>query len=111
VRGTIIINNQSGRALRKKCVAVLAEHVLDCAGSFHVGDRVYVSFRGNDGGQGVIATGIVSCDVAMLLQAKGRSADARDNPVERADPVEREPLVVIREEDLELLWPSTSGID
>jgi glutamate 5-kinase len=106
VRGTIVIHNDAGRALRKKRAAVLAEYVLDCSGSFRAGDRVCVTFRGLDGGQYAIATGIALCDDATLRQVKGRSADASNNPVERDDPI-----VVIREQDLELLWPSTGGID
>lgn len=110
MRGTIVINNQAGRALRKKCGAVLVGHVLDCTGSFHAGDRVYVSFRGKDGGQYAVAKGIVRCDEAVLLQVKRRPASARSDPVE-PDPVERDAVVVIREQDLELLWPPRSGVD
>ncbi|HEV2607778.1 MAG TPA: PUA domain-containing protein [Xanthomonadaceae bacterium] len=106
MRGTIVIKNEAGRALRRKCVAVLAACVLDSAGSFRAGDRVYVSFRGKDGGQYVIAKGIVRCDHAVLQQIKGRSADMRSDPAE-----DDESDVVIREQDLELLWPSAGGID
>jgi glutamate 5-kinase len=99
-RGTIVINNKAGRALRKKCAAVLAEYVLDCSGSFSAGDRVCVTFRGRDGGQYAIATGIVRCDDTMLRQLKGHAADACSNPV-----------IVIQEQDVKLLWPSNSEID
>jgi glutamate 5-kinase len=106
VRGSITINNQAGRALRKKCVAVLAEHVLDCSGNFRVGDQVYVTFRGKDGGQYVIATGVVGCDVEVLRQIMGRWADACTTPSENQDST-----VVIREQDLKLLWQSKGDID
>jgi len=111
MRGTIVINNQAGRALRKQCVAVLAAHVVDCTGRFRTGDRVYVSFRGKDGGQYVVATGIVRCDEAVLRRVIGQSPDARSNLVESADPVEHDPVVVMQEQDLELLWPPNNGID
>jgi len=106
VRGTIVINNEAGRALRKKRVAVLAAQVLDCVGDFRTGDRVCVAFRGKDGGQYAVATGIVRCDEAMLRRTKGKSADAHGNPAEN-DGFD----VVIREQDLELLWSSTTEID
>ena len=106
VRGTIVIDNAAGRALRKKRVAVLVAHVLDCAGGFRSGDRVCVSFRGRDGGQYAVAMGIVCCDEAVLLERKARPADATRNAVE-GDGSD----VVIREQDLELLWPSASGVD
>ena len=105
-RGIIIINNKAGRALRKKCAAVLAENVLDCSGRFSAGDRVHVTFRGRDGGQYAIATGLVRCDDTMLRQLMGQPADASNNPVRRDDPV-----IVIQEQDVKLLWPSSSEID
>jgi glutamate 5-kinase len=115
-RGTIVIINKAGRALRKKCAAVLAENVLDCSGRFSAGDRVHVTFRGRDGGQYAIATGIVRCDDTMLRLLMVQPADARSNPGECADRIERDPIerdlvVVIREQDLVLLWPSSDVID
>jgi glutamate 5-kinase len=101
VRGTIVIHADAGRALRKKRVALLTTHVLNCAGDFRAGDKVYVVVRGEDGGQGVVATGIIRCDAAVLQQGKGRSIDQRDIPIES-----NEPVVLIPEQDLELLWPS-----
>jgi glutamate 5-kinase len=99
VRGTIVIHADAGRALRKKRAALLAMHVHYCMGDFRIGDKVYVVMRGEDGGQGVIATGIVRCDAAVLQQAKGRSIDPCNIPIESS-----EPAVVISEQDLELLW-------
>lgn len=106
LRGTITINNQAGRALRKRCAALLAEHVLDCAGNFQIGDRVYVTFRGKDGGQYVIATGIVSCDEEVVRRMRDRWADACGTLLQSHDSA-----VVIREQDLKLLWPSKNDID
>ncbi len=101
VRGTIVIHADAGRALRKKRVALLATHVLNCVGDFRAGDKVYVVMRGEDGGQGVVATGIVRCDAAVLQQAEGRSIGPHNIPIESTEPV-----VVIPEQDLELIWPS-----
>jgi glutamate 5-kinase len=83
-----------------KRAAVLAEDVLDCSGRFSIGDSVYVTFRGRDGGQYAIATGIVRCDDTMLRKLTGQPTDARGNSV-----------IVIEEQDLKLLWPSISAID
>ena len=93
--------------LRKGGAALLTTHILDCMGSFHAGDRVYVVVRGDDGGQGVFANGIVRCDESVLRYARDRSIDPRNSPTSIDEPV-----VVIAAEDLELLWhprPKTSG--
>ena len=87
VKGTIVINAEAGRTLRKQRTELLMTHVLDCAGSFRAGDRVYVTFRQSDGGQYVIATGIVRCDEAVLRLLMNRSIEARNIPIEVDDPV------------------------
>jgi len=101
VRGTIYINAAAGRALRKERATLLATHVLHCAGDFRAGDRVCLVVRGDDGGQGSIATGIVQCDGDLLRRLCGRPIDARDIPIGSDDPV-----VVILAEDMEMLWRS-----
>jgi len=83
--GTIVLNNAAGRALRRKPVDVKAQDVLDCAGSFSAGDTVYVTFRAIDGGQYVIATGIVCCASERLRGAESAA-------------------VIVREQDLQMLW-------
>jgi glutamate 5-kinase len=87
VKGTVVLRNEAGRSLRKKCVAVMAADVLDCSGDFVAGDRIYVSFRARDGGQYVVATGIARRDAAAFKEAAV------------------EPGEVIAEQELELLWP------
>ncbi len=101
MRGTIVINAEAGRTLHKQRDALMAADVLDCAGGFRAGDTVYVVVRGDDGGQGVIATGIARCDASMLLQTKDRSIDVRTEAIEGDDA-----SVVIHAKDLRLLWPS-----
>jgi len=101
MRGTIYINAAAGRALRKERAALLTTHVLHCAGDFRAGDRVYLVVRGDDGGQGSIATGIVQCDGALLWRLCGRSTDACDIPIEKDDP-----FVVMLAQDMEMLWRS-----
>jgi glutamate 5-kinase len=100
MRGAIVINANAGRALRKKRAALLAADVVNCAGDFGAGDKVYVVVRGEDGGQSVIATGTVRCDEGVLQQVRERSAAAYNVPIEG-----NAPAVVIPEQDLQLLWP------
>ena len=102
MRGTIVINAEAGRTLCHQRDALMAIDALDCAGGFLAGDTVYVVVRGNDGGQGVIATGIARCDASMLLQTKGRLIDVRTETIENDDA-----CVVIHANDLRLLWPSS----
>ena len=85
MRGTIVLNNAAGRALRHKPADVTAQDVLDSAGGFSAGDMVYITFRAIDGGQYVFATGIVCCASELLRGA----APA---------------VVIVREQDLRLLW-------
>ena len=88
MRGTIVLDNATGRALRKTPAVVRAANVLDCAGGFDAGDTVYIAFRSVDGGQFVIATGLVGCDERTLRrQMQTRAADA-----------------VVQAQDVRLLW-------
>jgi glutamate 5-kinase len=96
--GTILINNAAGRALRKKRADVRAADVLDCVGGFQAGDTVYVTFRGVDGGQFVVATGTVRCDESALRGMTARSNGDRVNASDDAN-------IVIRAQDMDLLWP------
>ena len=86
-RGSIVLNNAAGRSLRRRPATVCAADVLDCAGGFSAGDTVYVTFRAVDGGQFVIATGVIGCDEITLRQQMRSTA-----------------TVVIRETDVKLLW-------
>lgn len=95
VQGTIVIDAETGRTLRRQRSAVLIDDVLWCIGDFRAGDAVYVVMLGTDGGQGVIATGIVRCAASELRQANGRAEN--DNSV-----------VLIAERDVQLLWSSTN---
>jgi len=83
--GTIVLNNAAGRALRRKPADVKAQDVLDCAGRFAAGDTVYVTFRAIDGGQYVVATGIVRCENELVRSAESAT-------------------VIVRGQDLRLLW-------
>jgi glutamate 5-kinase len=101
MRGTIVLDNAPGRALRKAPAAVRVRDVLWCAGGFHAGDPVYLTFRAVDGGQYLVATGIVRCDAAGLSRRTGaRPQAAPDGADERPDDD-----AVIRAEDVEVLWP------
>lgn len=96
-RGTIVLCNDAGRALRKKLTAVRSANVIDCCGEFRAGDRVNVTFRGIDGGQFAVAVGTTGVDAATLREHISRSLQ-RDNSA-------RDDAIVIAEQDLTLLWP------
>jgi len=101
MRGTIVIDNASGRALRKMPGAVRAANALCCAGDFQPGDVVYISFRTSDGSQYVVATGVAVCDARTLhrlIDSEGRSRNG-------ARGLGNECIVVVREQDVRLLWP------
>jgi glutamate 5-kinase len=103
VRGTIVLDNDAGRALRKKPAPVRAADVLYCAGGFRAGNTVYIAFRTSDGSQYVVATGIARCDEAVLRQmvSSGR-------PALVAAGEQGEVTIVVPEQDVQLLWPSFS---
>jgi glutamate 5-kinase len=100
VRGTIVIGNNAGRALRKAPRVVYAADVLDCAGGFCTADPVYIAFRTLDGSQYVVATGVVRCDEAALRQAIASGSSAHDASARTGDAD-----IVVQEQDVQLLWP------
>jgi glutamate 5-kinase len=100
MRGTIVIGNDAGRALRRKPATIRVADVLYCAGGFCPGDIVHIAFRTTDGSQYVVAKGIASCDHAELQKAVGawpRTADTSET--------QGSAEVVVREQDIRLLWP------
>ncbi len=97
----------AGRALRKRTGAVLLSTVVDCSGDFLAGDRVHVVMRAKDGGQYVIATGIVRHDAAKLRQLTHRSISTRTAPT--APTTSDDGEVVITEQDLKMIWPSKAA--
>ena len=104
VRGTIVIDNDAGRALRRKPAAVRASDVLYCMGDFCAGDAIYIGFRTEDGSQYVVATGIAGCDIGALRQAVDPAHAATVASAERGSAD-----IVVREQDVQLLWPPTSA--
>jgi glutamate 5-kinase len=101
VQGTIVITADAGRALRKQRAAVLVVDVLWCSGDLCPGDQVHVVVRGADGGQGVIATGIIRCSAGELkkgVEAAVAASGTRSAIVNL--------VVVIAEQDLTMLWPA-----
>ena len=93
MHGVIVITAEAGRALRIGRAMPRLADVLDRSGQFRAGDRIYVVVRGHDGGQSVVASGVIDCDAAVFGSgmSSSQSLDAAS--------------VVIREQDLELLWP------
>ena len=102
MRGTIVIDNDAGRALCRKPAAVRASEVLYCMGDFCAGDAVYIGFLTSDGSQYVVATGIAGCDEAALRQMVAPTRHAAATSDERGDAD-----VVVREQDVQLLLPPT----
>lgn len=100
MQGTIVINAQAARALRQRHASVARGDVLWCQGAFRSGDRVYVVVRGDDGGQGVIATGRVACDATALQPFDARAIRTAGTAAGDGDA-----LVVMPAPDIELLWP------
>lgn len=101
MQGTLYVNADAGRIVRKTMGAVLMAHVLDWAGDFRAGDKVFVVVRGEDGGQGVVAAGFVRFDMSALFHAMSQLAMAGETPIGT------EPMaVVIAKQDLQLIWPS-----
>jgi hypothetical protein len=80
---------------------IRALDVLYFSGRFCAGDSIYVSFLGADGGLYVVAIGIAFCDDAVLRQKIGPPlAAAHERICDVSDQT-----VVIREQDVTLLWP------
>jgi glutamate 5-kinase len=88
MRGSIVVDNAAGRALRRAGGDVSARDVLDCSGGFGADDTVYITFRAVDGGQYLIATGLVTCTESALKQMLGTPSAA----------------VIVRAQDLKLVW-------
>ena len=88
MQGVVFVDAEIGRVLRKRCAALERRHVLGCSGGFAAGDRVYLVTRTRDGSQYVLATGVSCVDAAMLGTGDGS-------------------LVVVREQDMQLQWPTT----
>ena len=75
-QGVVYIHAEAGRAVRATNAPVAASDVLDCSGAVRAGDAVHVVVRGKDGGQGVVATGVMQCDVAMAMALRSGGPDA-----------------------------------
>jgi glutamate 5-kinase len=100
VRGTIVIDNDAGRALCRKPAAVRAADVLYCSGGFCAGDAIYIAFRTSDGSQYVVATGIARCDEAGLGLTAGVEHRATAAPTGTDDSE-----IVVLEQNVQLFWP------
>ena len=101
-RGTIVLSNRAGRALRKHVADVRLSDVLYCVGSFVARERVYIAFLGADGGQFAVASAVADRDATAMQQALGLPAAT---PNERAPPAPGDD-VVVHARDIALLWPA-----
>jgi hypothetical protein len=65
-RGVVIVGPERARELRKSAAPIRAGELLGRSGEFRVGDWLYVTGRGADGGQSVLATGVAAVDFDQL---------------------------------------------
>jgi len=65
-RGVLTIGAERARELRKRPIPVRAVDLIGRSGDFHAGDWLYVTSRGHDGGQAVLATGAAAVDFDEL---------------------------------------------
>ncbi|MBS0211701.1 MAG: hypothetical protein JSR26_00790 [Proteobacteria bacterium] len=92
VRGWIALSGTAGKALRMHGTLPACGDVLNGSGTFRAGDRVFVTMRGTDGGQAVVARAISAVD-AQALPCPPRHA-----------PTAIPAHPALREEGLEVLW-------
>jgi hypothetical protein len=83
-RGVVVVDGRRARELRKRLAPLRAGELLGKSGEARTGDWIYVTSRGQDGGQSVFAVGKALIDFEQL---RGVDADA---------------LVV---DVVELMWP------
>lgn len=89
VRGVIVLDAAAGRALRQHGRLPCRREVLDCAGEFAAGDRVWVTMRNKEGAQAVLARACAA-----------RDADGLRTPT----PPGEGDAVVLQADDLDVLW-------
>jgi len=64
--GVVVIHAALARELRKSPAPIHAGELLGHSADFHAGETVYVTSRGNDGGQSVLAVGLAKLDAVAL---------------------------------------------
>jgi glutamate 5-kinase len=101
MHGFIVVDAETGARLRRGPTALSAAHVLDGSGRFHAGDRVHIVVRGRDGGQGVLASGVVRCSSDDL--ARWRATIRTSGRCDAAGEAE-----VMLAADATLLWTTRS---
>jgi glutamate 5-kinase len=95
VQGVVVVNADTGRALRAMPVAIKAADVLGCSGDFHAGDQIYVTSRGRDGGQYAIAIGTAEIDASALRGLRVASGNSSRELPQALDAVAAEGLHVL----------------
>jgi hypothetical protein len=65
-RGVLTIGAERARELRRSATPVCAGDLVARSGEFNAGDWLYVTSRGHDGGQSVLATGVALVDAARI---------------------------------------------
>jgi hypothetical protein len=65
-RGVVIVGARRARELRSSASPIRAGDLVGRSGEFHAGEWLYVTGRGSDGGQSVLATGMAVVDFDRL---------------------------------------------
>jgi len=85
--GVVVIHAELARELRKSPAPIRAGELLGHSADFRAGETVYVTSRGADGGQSVLALGLARIDAIAL-------------------PGSEAPAIVV--DDLHFLWRSAN---
>src|SRR5436190_23933819 len=65
-RGVVVVGAERARSLKRGPSPIVAADLIDRSGDFRCGDWLYVTSRGHDGGQSVLATGAAAVDFDQL---------------------------------------------
>lgn len=90
IRGTLVVTSKAGRALRFDHRLPVRGDLLGCSPAFVAGDAVWVTMRGPDGGQLLVARAI-SAIPATPARAPAVSGTEAEQPL-------------LREDGLSVLW-------
>jgi hypothetical protein len=65
-RCVLVVGAERARELRRGSAPIRVGELIGRSGDFHAGDWLYITARGHDGGQSVLATGAAAVDFDRL---------------------------------------------
>jgi len=65
-RGVVVVGAERAQELKRGPFPIRAADLVDSSGDFRAGDWLYVTARGYDGGQSVLASGTAAVDFDQL---------------------------------------------